>query len=174
MRCSGPGEDDAPEPDVVDQDAAVVGDVDPVDRLAVLAVAADVVERAADRPVRADGYVVRRHEPANAALGVAEELSRFSDGLGREQVEQPVRDLAWQLREQVGSVVGREVVQELPGLLVGEVVKQSVLVIRREVREDLGGQTPGERAEEQDAVRLLEVEQQVRELRLRPLRQELA
>ena len=53
--------------------ALLVDDVDDVERFAVLAVRADVVEHLADGPVLADRDVVRRHQPADRALGIAEQ-----------------------------------------------------------------------------------------------------
>ena len=57
----------------VDQNPVPIDDVDHVERLAVVAVFADVIERLAHAPLRPHRHIVERHHPADAVLRVGEQ-----------------------------------------------------------------------------------------------------
>ena len=146
----GIGEQEPADVDVVEQFAGAVDDVDPVDRLGVVAVAADVVQGVGNGPVRADADVVGRHD-APDGLGVVAE-----DGLGDLAVEraeagdQLARDFHGQLVEDGGAVVGVHGFDEPGGPLVAEFLEQVLLGLGREFRECVGGQLAGQHAEGDD------------------------
>ena len=76
--------------DVVDEQALFVDDVDDVERFAVLAVRADVIEDLAHGPVLAHRDIVRRHQTPDRPLRIAEQ--RHGDrALFRRQQRQQLR-----------------------------------------------------------------------------------
>ena len=79
-------------PHVVDQEPAFVDDVDDVERFAVLAVRAHVVEHLAHGPVLPHRDIVRRHQAADRLLGIAEQRHRDGAFAGREQCQQLTGD----------------------------------------------------------------------------------
>src|SRR5262249_11873734 len=106
------GEQDLPDPKVVDQPAVGLGDVNGSGRLAGAAVGPDVVEDVADGPLPADGDVVGGHQPADGPLGVAEEGPGDVALLRGQQGEEPPGLVAGQLGEQGRAVVGGHLVEQ--------------------------------------------------------------
>ena len=104
--------------DVVDQQALLVDDVDDVQRFAVLPVRPHVVEHLANGPLLADRDVVRRHQPADGLLGIAEQRQRHGPFGRREQGQQLPRRFRRQLLEEHRAVVRRHVVQQLRDVLL--------------------------------------------------------
>ena len=90
---------------VVNEHSGFVNDVDHVERLAVLAVGADVVEHLLHSPARSDGDVVRRHLATDAAVGVAQELDGAGALLVAQEREQLFRDRAGQFFQKGCAVV---------------------------------------------------------------------
>ena len=124
----------------------VVDHVEDRQRLAVVSVATDVVERLLDVPLGPDAHVVRRHEPADAALGIAEQRHRDRPLLRRQQVQELARRRRGQLVEERGAVVGRHLVQDLRHLLGGHGLEQALLRLEREILEHVGGEVARQQA----------------------------
>ena len=99
------------------------------------------------RQLGPDAHVVRRHEPADAALGIAEQRHRDRPLLRREQVQELARHRRGQLVEERGAVVGRHLVQDLRHLLGGHGLDQALLRLEREILEDVGGEVAREQPE---------------------------
>ena len=112
-----------------------------------MAVTPDVLEGLLDAPLGPDAHVVRRHEPADAALGIAEQRHRDRPLLRREQVQELARHRRGQLVEERGAVVGRHLVQDLRHLLGGHGLDQALLRLEREILEDVGGEVAREQPE---------------------------
>ena len=108
----------------------VVDDVDDVERFAVLAVRADVVEHLGDGPVFPHRDVVRRHQPPDRAFGIAEQRHRDGALLRREQREQLPRHLGRQLLEEHRAIVRRHLVEQRRDVLLRHRLQQRFLLRR--------------------------------------------
>ena len=130
----------------------LVDDVDDVERFAVATVLAYVVEDVADRPVLAHGDVVRRHQPADRALGIAEQRHRDGPLLGRQERQQLARRGRRQLLEEHRAVVGRHVVEQRRDVFLGHRLEERFLGVLRQILEDLGGVLARQHAEDHHLV----------------------
>ena len=157
----GCGQEELADADVVDQQAVVVDDVDDVERFAVLAVRADVIEHLGDGPVFLHADVVRRHQTPDRAFRISEQLHGVGALLGREQREELPRRLRGELFEERRAIVGRHVVQERGGLFRRHRPQERVLLVGRQIGEGFGGGLPRQNAEHEDAF----LERQIREHR---------
>ena len=137
---------------VVDQHALLVDDVDHVQRFAVLAMRADVVEHLAHGPLLADRDVVRRHQPADGLFRIAEQRQRDGPFRRREQRQQLAGGLGRQLLEEHRPVVRRHVVQQLGDVLLRHRLQQRLLRVVRQVLEHRGGILPRQHAEDDDLI----------------------
>jgi hypothetical protein len=143
----GIGQQQAAEVDVVDQLAAVVDHEHPVHGLGVLAVAADVVERARDVPGRLDPHVIGGHQATDRVLVVAEDGLSDPPLLGAEPAHQRVRDLDRQLVEHGHAVVGAHGLDHLQRALLAQQRQHALLALERQVREHLTGEVARQQAE---------------------------
>ena len=155
--------------DVVDQQTVLVDDVDDVQGFAVLAVRPDMVEHVAYGPVLANGHVVRRHQPADRALGIAEQRDRDGAFLWRQEGQQLARRGRGQLFEEHRALVGRHVVEQGRDVFLGHRLEQRFLGVLREILEDGGGILPREHAEHHDLVLEAELGQERRHVARVPI-----
>jgi hypothetical protein len=146
----GREEQDLPDGDLADEPPPVVDDVHDRERLAVVAVAPNVVEHVGHGPVRPDADVVRREEPPDAALGVAEQLDGHRALFRGEKLEQLLGHGRRQLVQQRGAVVRRHLVQDLGDFLLGHGLEQLPLGLEWQVLEDVRGQIAGQHPEGED------------------------
>ena len=167
-------EQEAAHPYVVDEQAAVVHDVDHVQRLAVPPVLADVVEHLPHGPVRAHGDVVRRHQATDAALGVAEQLDGAGALLRLEQGEHLLGDRARQFFEEGGAVVVGHRVEDGRHLVVPHGLEEFLLLVARQVLEGLRGQLARQDAEQKRLVVGVNPADEVGDLRRREPPERLA
>ena len=123
---------------------------------------ADVVEHVADRPVLAHGDIVRRHQPADGALGVAEQRHRDGPLLGREEGQQLARRSRGQFFEEHRAVVGRHVVEQRRDVFLGHRLEERFLGVLGEILEDRGRILAGEHAEHHHLVLEAELRQKRR------------
>ena len=152
----------------------VIDDVDHVERFTVLAVAPDVLQRLRDRPVRAHRDEVRRHQPADAVLGVAQQPAGDTALLGGEQGEHLLGDRGGQLLEQVGAVIRRHVVEDRGDLVPGQRLEQALLGLGLEVLEHLGGLVTPQNAEGDRLILVLQRLDGVRRVRRLEVGEQLA
>ena len=138
--------------DVVDERAVLVDDIDDVERFAVLTMCPDVVEHVADRPMLLNRHVVRRHQPADRALGVPEQRHRDRPLLRGEQGQQLTRRSRGQFLEEHRAVVGRHVVEQGRNVFLSHRFEQSCLGVLCEVLEDGSGILPRKHPEHDDLV----------------------
>src|SRR5678815_2792423 len=66
------GEKELTTPNVIDQHALFIDDINDVQGLAVLTVSADVIEHLANGPMFTNAHIVRRHQAPDGAFGIAE------------------------------------------------------------------------------------------------------
>ena len=118
----------------------IVGDIDDVERFAVFAVAADVVEDLLDRPIAFDRDEVGRHEAADRAGAVRQERAGDALLFGAEQHEQPLDFLGRLAFEQGGAVVWRHAVEQPREFLDGHLANQLFVRGGRDVLEAAGGE----------------------------------
>ena len=88
-----------PDAQVVDQFAALIDYVDEIERLAVLAVLAHIIEHFFHRPILPHRNKVRCHQTANAAFRVTKKRGRYPPLLRGEQPNQLPSRRAWHLFE---------------------------------------------------------------------------
>ena len=134
------GQQDFADSQVVDQPVLVVDDVDDIERLAVAAVGADVIEHMAHGPLLADHDVVGGHQSADAMFAIIEQGAGDDFLLGIEQVDQPLGLLGRKLGKQRRPVIGRHLVQDVFRLFHRQRLEHLLLGVDIEVREGLGGQ----------------------------------
>ena len=145
------------DPDVVDEQAPLVHDVDDIQGFAVPPVCAHEVQHFLDGPALAYGDVVRRHQAADRAGLVAEQRDRFDPFLRRQQRQQVLRDVGRQLSEEQRPIVVRHVVEHGGDVLLPHGFHQRFLRRGREVFEDVGGEFARQHSECEDLVARLEV-----------------
>ena len=151
-RCSTRCQQELADADVVDEQSLLVDDVDHVQGLAVVTVRADVVEDVAHRPVLAHGDVVRRHQPADRALRVAEERHRDGSFLRRQQRQQLARRGRRELFEEHRAVVRRHVIEQRRDIFLRHRLEEGLLGVLRQVFEHLGGVLARQHAERDDLI----------------------
>ena len=118
--------------------SAIVDDVDHVQRLAVLAMFADVIEHLFHRPILVNRDEVGRHEAADASLRITEKRLRNAPLVRREQFDQLAGRRARHFLQQRGAIVRRHLVQNGHDLFVGHCVQELLLRIHIEIFEDVG------------------------------------
>ena len=150
--------------DVVDQAALIVHDVDDVERLAVLTVRADVIEDLLDRPVLVDRDVVRRHQPADRAFGVAEQRDGDRALLRRQEREQFAGDGRGQFLEEHGAVVRRHVVQQRRHVFLRQGLEQRFAGLLRQILERGRRVAPRQQPEDDRLILEAQVREQVGEI----------
>ena len=97
---------------------------------------ADVVQHFTNGPALAYADVVRRHEPADGVLRIAEERQR-DRAFGRcEQRKHLSSDFSRQLLQEHCSIVGRHVVQQCRHVFLGHCLQQSLLLLARQILKD--------------------------------------
>src|SRR5581483_299464 len=112
----GVGEDDLPDPDVIDKDALFVDDIDDVYRFAIFSHFPDMVDHLPDGPVLLDGDIIRRHQPADAAFRVTQQRKGDLSFLRVQRPDQLLHHFTGQLFQEGGPVIRGEVVQQLCSL----------------------------------------------------------
>jgi hypothetical protein len=129
------GEDERPESEVLQQFAVRRDNVEDVKCLLAAAGPANLCQRVPRGHVRREGDVARRHVTPGGAGGIAQQVARRLQLLGRQRLEQPARDLGGQLVEQAGAVVRRHAGDDRVRRLARERLDQPLLVLDRQVRE---------------------------------------
>ena len=121
-----------------------------------------------DGPIRADGDVLRRHEPAGAVFGITQQRPGFGPFGRAEQVQQALPVPLGQLLQEGGPVVRTETRQKGPGFLVGQLFQEGVPGAPLEEREDFGRDSLGERAEQDRPGRFGQIGQEIGQFGHRP------
>ena len=152
---AGVGHEQLADAEVVVQPALLVHDVDDVERLAVAPVLADVVEALLHGPAPADRDVVRRHQPADAVLGVAEQRHGDAALVRSQEVQKLPRRGRRQLLQERRAVVRRHLVQDARDAVPPERLQQPLLGLGLEVLEDVRGLVVRQETERDRAVLLL-------------------
>jgi hypothetical protein len=106
-----------------------------VERFAVLSVGADVIEDLANRPLLADRDVVRRHQPPDRFVGIAQQRQGYGAFSRREQGEELPRGPGRQFLDEQGALVRRHVVQQLGHVVLCHGLQQRFLRVLREILE---------------------------------------
>ena len=161
-------------PQVVDQFAAFINDVDDIESFAVVSELADVVEHVLHRPIFVNGDEVRRHQAADAAFGITEQRLRNLALLGCEQLDQLPRGRARQFFEQRSAIVRRHFVQNSDDLLVGHSAQQFLLRFNIEIFKNIRRECRRQDAENDDLVVFVHVEDHFRDIGRRPFAKHLA
>ena len=141
--------------------ALLVDDVDDVQRFAVLAVLADVVEHLLDGPLFLDGDVV----PASSAdrsspPGSRAACSRSARSSGVSSASSCRVAGGRQFLEEHGAVVRRHVVEQRRDVLLRHRLEQGLLLVERQVLEGRRRVLARQQAEDHDLVLDAEVAQQ--------------
>ena len=129
-----------------------------------LADLAKVLEHLGDGPVGPDGDVLGRHESADGVLGVGQQVARDLKLLAAERVEDPLGELAGQLFEQLGPLVGGHVVEDRRHLLRRQRLQQRLLLLDLQVAEDVGRLPGRQQPEHHRQVLALQAHQQLDEV----------
>ena len=159
---------------VVNEHPTFVNDVDHVERLAVLAVGADVVEHLLDSPSRSDGDVVRRHQATDAVFGIAQELDGAGALLVAQEREQLFRDRAGQLFQKGRAVVVGHRVEYGRHVLLAHRLDEFLLLCVRQILEGLGREVARKHPEEKRLIVGVNPADEVCDLRRRQFFERLA
>ena len=128
-------EQEAAHADIIEQATGLVGHIDHVERLAIVAMGADVIERLAHGPVGAHGDIVERHHPADTVLRVGQQILGDLALLGRKQRDQLHGEIERQAVKEGRAVVWRQIVQQGGGLGLRERLQQLVFCVVLQIGE---------------------------------------
>ena len=159
---------------VVDELAVVVHDVEHVERLAVPAAGPHVFEDMLDGPVGIDGDEIGRHQPADAAFGVAEEILRDGAFGRRERGDEALDGLGWEFLQERRAVVGRHLVEDRHGLFAAHGVQEFLLLIGVEVLEHVCSEGLRDHTEDDDLVAFGQIGDHIGEISRCPLGEKFA
>ena len=154
--------------------SVVVDDVDDVERFAVLAVGADVVQHLGDGPVFPHRDVVRGHQSSDRSFGIAEQLHRDGALFRRQQREQLPRHLGRELLEEHRAVVRRHLVEQRGDILGRHRFQQRILGVGRQVFERRGGFPARQDPEHEHLIFGREIGEHRREIARRAVAQHVA
>ena len=130
-----------------EQVLAAVDDVDVVDGLHVLGLAAQHRQRLAGGGVGRHLGEGRGHDAAGGVLGVGEQLAHVLGVFLLHERDEPPGAILGQVGDQVGGVVGRHGREQLGGLVVRQVDEQRRLIRRVHLLQGVGGELVLEDAE---------------------------
>ncbi len=119
---------------VVDE-RTVLGDVQIVECLGILAVVAHVIKCLLNGPVLLDNHVVGRHQTSNRIFRPVQQCEGNAALFCAERVDQLGYDIAWEIFEQLCTVVRRHVVEECTDFFTCHVVKELLLRVEFTVGE---------------------------------------
>ncbi len=114
-------------------------------------------------------HVVRRHQAADRALGIAEQRHRDRPLFWRQQGQQLTRRGRGQFLEEHRALVGRHVVEQGRNVFLGHRLEESLLGVLCEVLEDGGGILAGQHTEHDDLVFETELGQERRDVACVPI-----
>ena len=146
-----------------------IHDVEHVQRLAIHAVFAHVIEDLLHRPLILHRDELRRHQSAHAAFGIIEERLRDFQFFGAEKTKQLRHRRAGQFLDERRAVVGRHRVENMNGVLLPHGVQQVPLRWMREIGERGGCNFSWQQAEDDDLLFRGQVLNQLRDVRRWPL-----
>ncbi len=154
---------------VIDQFSAVIHDVDEVERFAVATMFAHEIEHLLHRPVFVDRHKVRRHQTADAAFRITEQLGRDFAFPRREQLNELPCRRARHFLEQPGAIVRRHFIEHSHALLVRHRAQKLLLVLDAEILENVRRQRGRQDAEDDHLLVLRHVENYFGDIDRRPI-----
>ena len=138
------------------QQRTVLGNIDVVECLGILAVVPDMIKRLLNSPVTLHDHIVGRHETTDRIFWPVQERERNGTFLDAERVDQLRYDIAWEVLEQLGSVVRGHLIEQSTNFFPCHIVHELLLRVKVTVGKRLGSKMLWQEAKDNDATLFFE------------------
>ena len=162
--CVLVGQDERAEPDIFDEPALGVYDVERIERFLSATGALDELKRVARRHLWSECHVFRGHVAPSRPFRISEQRLRGLELCRSGRLDDSPGDLGRKLAQEVSLVVRCHAFEEGQHLVMRKAMNQTLLMIGRKIRKNLRGVLPAEKTKDRNVVLVRNVNQYLRDI----------